>query len=58
MFEAARAGLDADAIMDALTREGVMTTTLRRGSIRMVTHHDVTRDDVDAALRAFKNILK
>jgi threonine aldolase len=57
MFEAARAGLDADAIMDALARDGVMTTTVRRGSIRMVTHHDVSAADVDAALKAFRAVL-
>jgi threonine aldolase len=56
-FEAARIGRDARALMAALRDDGVLTSTTRPGAIRMLTHKDVTTDDVERALAAYKRAL-
>lgn len=57
VLEAARIGRDALEVMEALRAEGVLTSTTRTGSIRMLTHKDVDTADVDRALSLFRALL-
>jgi len=56
-FEAARVGRDYARVMDALRDEGVLTSSVRTGAIRMLTHKDVSAADVAAAVAAYARVL-
>ncbi len=56
-FEAGRSGHDHSAIMDGLRAEGVLTSSVRSGSIRMVTHKDISDAGIDRTLLAYKRVL-
>jgi threonine aldolase len=43
--------------MDLLRAEGVLTSSVRTGAIRMLTHKDVSGADVDAAVAAYARVL-
>ena len=51
-------GLSADAVAEQLRAEGILTLGFPGTSMRLVTHRDVDRADIDAALLAFKRILR
>jgi threonine aldolase len=51
-------GLDASQISEALLSEGILTIGFPGTSMRLVTHRDVDRSDIDAALLAFKRVLR
>ena len=44
-------------VAEALRAEGVLTVGIAEASIRLVTHRDVSRADIDAALKAFRTVL-
>lgn len=47
-------GVDAPAMARALRSEGVLVGALSATSLRLVTHHDVSPDDIDRAVAAFR----
>lgn len=49
--------MDAAAVSDALRSEGVLTLGFPGTGMRLVTHRDVDRSGIDAALLAFKRVL-
>jgi len=51
-------GLDPSQISKALLSEGILTIGFPGTSMRLVTHRDVDRSDIDAALLAFKRVLR
>jgi len=57
IFDAAQTGMTARQIADEMKEERVLIHPFGKTEIRMVTHLDVTRDDVEAALKAFERIL-
>jgi len=47
----------AGELARGLAREGVLVHALGAGSVRMVTHHHITDDDVESAALAVKRVL-
>lgn len=51
------APLGSQGLVKALREHGVLCTSPYPGRIRMVTHHGITREDVDLTLRLIREIL-
>ena len=56
-FEIDRPGWTAPRLMAAMKEQGVGIGAFSPTTVRVVTHLDVTREDIDAALLAFKRVL-
>jgi threonine aldolase len=56
MFDVTETGLTADGICAQLRERGVLAAGFG-SSIRMVTHYDVSRADIEVALRELRNVL-
>ena len=56
LFDVAGTGLTADHICARLGDRGVLASGFG-SSIRMVTHYDVSRDDIETALRALREVI-
>ena len=52
-----RVARDRAAFLDALQARGVLMVTYPHGTIRAVTHHGITADDIDATLAAVRAAL-
>ncbi|MGQ9645493.1 MAG: low-specificity L-threonine aldolase [Thermodesulfobacteriota bacterium] len=57
IFDVAAAGMTPIQICDAIKKEGVLIHAIGKTQIRLVTHLDVSKEDVEAALKAFKRVL-
>jgi threonine aldolase len=57
IFDVADTGMSADAICDRLRKGGVLASGFGT-SIRMVTHYDVARADIETALQELRGVLK
>ena len=57
IFDVSGTGMTAPQIAEAMKKEGVLIYAFRKDKIRMVTHLDVNRDDVETALKAFEKVL-
>jgi threonine aldolase len=57
IFGVADTGKTAAQIRDAMKKEGVLMNTVSPTQIRLLTHLDVSREDVDTALKAFQKVL-
>jgi threonine aldolase len=58
IFSVAGTGMTSAEVRDRMKREGVLMNALPNQEIRLVTHLDVTTEDIDRALAAFKRVLK
>jgi len=58
IFDVAQTGMTAREIAEKMKEEGVLIHPFGKTEIRMVTHLDVNRDDVETALKAFRKIFK
>jgi len=56
IFEVSETGLTADGICTRLRERGVLASGFG-SSIRMVTHYDVARADIEKALNALRNVV-
>ena len=56
IFDVAETGMAADAICARLKEQGVLASGFG-SSIRMVTHYDVSRADIEKALRELHSML-
>src|SRR5213082_843762 len=56
IFDVAGTGMSADAICMRLKEQGVLASGFG-SSIRMVTHYDVSRSDIERALRELRSVL-
>ena len=56
IFDVADTGMAADEICAQLRERGVLASGFGT-SIRMVTHYDVSREDIETALRALKSVV-
>src|SRR5205823_6050935 len=56
IFEVSETGMTADGICTRLHQRGVLASGFG-SSIRMVTHYDVTRADIEKALRELRGVL-
>ena len=57
VFDIARTGLRVDQFMQGLLGQGVRMSSFRGTSIRAVTHMDVTRGDVEVAIKVVRDLL-
>ncbi|HEX8161578.1 MAG TPA: GntG family PLP-dependent aldolase [Pyrinomonadaceae bacterium] len=57
LFDVAGTGVASDAICDRLAGRGVLASGFGT-SIRMVTHYDVSRDGIDTALAALRDVME
>ena len=55
-FVTATAGLPTLEIIERLREQGVLVTYVA-GKVRMLTHVDVSTEDIDAALRIWRTVL-
>jgi len=56
IFNVSKTNRDANEICDRLREHGILASGFG-SSIRMVTHYDVSRDDIDRALDALRQVL-
>jgi len=45
-------------VSEAMKKEGVLIHAFSRTQIRLVTHLDITSEDIETALKAFEKILR
>jgi len=57
IFGVAQTGMPSIELRDAMKKEGVLMNALGGQQIRLVTHLDVTREDIDKALVAFRKVI-
>ncbi len=57
IFDVSATGRTAFQIREELKKEGVLIHPVSRTQIRLVTHLDVSKEDIDFALKAFRKIL-
>ena len=57
IFDIVRTGKTAPEARDEMKKEGVLIHALGKTQIRLVTHLDVSREDMDIALKAFEKVL-
>jgi threonine aldolase len=58
IFEVTATGKTAVQLKDDMKKEGVLIHAMSPTQVRLLTHLDVTREDIDTALRAFKKVLQ
>ncbi|HYP22734.1 MAG TPA: GntG family PLP-dependent aldolase [Actinomycetota bacterium] len=51
-------GMDGPQVMEEMRKEGVITLALSADAMRLVTHRDVSAEDVETALKAFRKVFK
>ncbi|MDQ3958011.1 MAG: aminotransferase class I/II-fold pyridoxal phosphate-dependent enzyme [Actinomycetota bacterium] len=49
-------GIKSPEVVDAMRKEGVITLGLTPDSMRLVTHRDVSSEDVETSLKAFRTV--
>lgn len=57
IFDVASTGMAALAVAEAMKREGVLIHPVSKVQIRLVTHLDVTPEDIEKTLKAFERVL-
>ncbi len=57
IFGVSQTGMTSVEVRDAMKKEGVLMNALGSEQIRLVTHLDVTRGDIDKALVAFRRVI-
>jgi len=57
IFDVTETGMTSAIVKEMMLREGVLIQAIGKTQIRLVTHLDVTSEDIDDALKAFRKIL-
>ncbi len=57
IFDVGRANRSVPEIVQAMAQEGILMLGFGKGRIRLVTHLDVSREDIETALKAFQKVL-
>jgi threonine aldolase len=57
IFDVANTGMTAPQVTEAMKREGVLIHAFGKTQIRLVTHLDVSSEDIEIALNAFEKVL-
>ncbi len=57
IFDIANAGTTAPQVAEAMKKEGVLIHAFGKTQIRLVTHLDVTAEDIEKALKSFERVL-
>jgi threonine aldolase len=58
IFDVAGTGMTSPQVRDAIKKEGVLIHAVSKTQIRLVTHLDVSKEDIETALKAFKKVLR
>ena len=58
IFSTADAGMTAAQVTEAMKKEGVLIHAFGKTQIRLVTHLDVSSEDIEKALKAFKKVFR
>ena len=58
IFDVAGTGMTPLQVRDTIKKEGVLIHAVGKTQIRLVTHLDVSKDDIETALKAFKKVLR
>ena len=56
IFDITDTGMTGSQIAEAIKKEGVLIHAFGKTQIRLVTHLDVSNDDIEGALKAFEKI--
>ena len=56
-FDVGRTGKTASQVVEAMKRERVLIYATGKTRIRLVTHLDVSREEIEATLKAFQRVL-
>jgi threonine aldolase len=51
-------GASGPRVVEAMRKEGVITIALAEHTMRLVTHRDVSSEDVETALKSFRKVFK
>jgi threonine aldolase len=57
IFDVANTGMTGFQVAEAMKKEGVLIHAIGKTQIRLVTHLDVTAEDIEKALKVFKKVL-
>jgi threonine aldolase len=57
IFDIAETGMTAAQVTDEMKKKGVLIHSVGKTQIRLVTHLDVSSEEIETALKAFKKIL-
>jgi threonine aldolase len=57
LFDVARTGMTALQVRDGIKKEGVLIHAFGKTLIRLVTHLDVSKEEIEVALKAFKKVI-
>ena len=57
IFDVVNTGMTGAQVAEAMKREGVLIHPIGKTQIRLVTHLDVSSEDIEIALKAFKKVL-
>jgi threonine aldolase len=58
IFDVANSGMTAAQVTEAMKKEGILIHPIGKTQIRLVTHLDITHEDIETALKAFRKLLK
>jgi threonine aldolase len=58
IFDVANTGMTGSQVAEAMKKEGVLIHAYGRTQIRLVTHLDVTAEQIEIALKAFERVLR
>jgi threonine aldolase len=57
IFDVTGTGMTPTQIRDEMKKEGVLIHPVSKTQIRLVTHLDVSKEDIETALKAFRKVL-
>jgi threonine aldolase len=58
IFDVSNTGMTGAQVSEAMKKEGVLIHAFSKTQIRLVTHLDITSEDIETALKAFEKILR
>lgn len=57
IFDVSQSGMTAPQVTEAMKKEGVLIHAFGKTQIRLVTHLDVTSEEIEISLKSFKKVL-
>ena len=57
IFDIAEMGMTAAQVRDEMKKKGVLIHPFGKTLVRLVTHLDVSKDNIEVALKAFRRVL-
>jgi threonine aldolase len=57
IFDCSRTGMTASQMVESMKKEKILILSVGKTLVRLLTHLDVTAEDIETALKAFKKVL-